>query len=119
MRDLCAEWIAAKTAEMDAIERRREIEDLMAKRVDGNGKGGHWPGYKVKIAARDNWKIDSDRLQEIAEATGLTDHLPRLFRWKPEVNMSLWKASDEAVTRPLLDAITITPGRPSFTITKE
>ena len=114
MRDLCAEWIAAKAAETDAIERRREIEDLMVKRPDGK-----WPGYKVKIASRDNWKVDGDKLQEVAEAAGLTHHLPRLFRWKPEVNMTLWKASDETITRPLLDAITITPGRPSFTITKE
>lgn len=111
--NLAEEWMKAKANETAATERRREIEDLMAANPQ------EWPGYRVKIAARDNWKVDGDKLQEVAEAAGLTHHLPRLFRWKPEVNMTLWKASDEAVTRPLLDAITITPGRPSFTITKE
>lgn len=111
--NLPEQWLQAKADEAAATERRRAIEDLMV------AKPQDWPGYKVKIASRDNWKVDGDKLQELAEAAGLTHYLPRLFRWKPEVNMSLWKASDSAVTRPLLDAITITPGRPSFTITKE
>jgi hypothetical protein len=112
-RNLAAEWMEAKAAETAAIERRRQIEDEMT------ANPSDYPGYKVRVTARDNWKIDSEKLQEVAEAAGLTHHLPRLFRWKPEVEMRLWKASDEAITRPLLDAITITPARASYSITKE
>jgi hypothetical protein len=75
------------------------------------------PGYKIKLVGRLNHKIDSDKLQEIAAENGLTDHLSSLFRWKPEINVRSWKAADESVTNALLDAITTTPGRPSFAIT--
>jgi hypothetical protein len=33
--------------------------------------------------------------------------------------MTLWKASAPTITKPLLEAITITPGRASFAISKE
>jgi hypothetical protein len=112
MDNLAALWLEAKQAETEATERRRQIEDLML-------ESGHleWPGHKVKLTTRDNWRIDGDKLQEVAEARGLTAHLGQLFRWKPEANMTLWKAADPAITTPLLEAITITPGRASFAIT--
>jgi hypothetical protein len=55
--------------------------------------------------------------QELAAEHGLTEHLARLFRWTPEINMALWKAADETITRPLADAIMAKAGRPSFKIT--
>lgn len=114
MDNLAQLWMQYKRAEIEATERRRDIEDLML----ASGRT-EWAGYKVRVTTRDNWKIDGDRLQEIAAERGLSDHLSQLFRWKPEVNMTLWKASDPAITKPLLGAITITPGRASFAITKE
>ena len=48
-------------------------------------------------------KVNSDKLQELAAEHGLTDHLPSLFRWKPEINMTVWKAADASITTPLLD----------------
>jgi hypothetical protein len=33
--------------------------------------------------------------------------------------MAVWKAADEAITKPLAAAITAKPGRPSFTITRK
>ena len=55
-------------------------------------------------------------MQELAAEFGLTDHLAKLFRWKPEINMAIWKAADESITKPLAAAITAKPGRPSFKI---
>lgn len=112
--NLAAQWLEAKIAETEATERRRQIEDVM---LESNHL--EWPGYKVRITSRDNWKIDGDKLQEVAEERGLTAHLSSLFRWKPEVNMALWKAAAPAITDVLCEAITITPGRASFAITKE
>jgi hypothetical protein len=66
-----------------------------------------------------NRKVDADRLQELAIAAGLTEHLPSLFRWSADVNAAVWKAADQRITSPLLGAITTTPGRPSFTITRK
>ena len=56
---------------------------------------------------------------ELAAEAGLSDQLAHLFRWKPELNMSAWKAADESITTPLAGAITAKPGRPSFSITKK
>src|SRR5512146_965877 len=119
---LSAAWLIAKQAEADATANRREIEDQMAQlakvRADLDGtetvEAGH---YTVKIVGRIDRKVDAERLQEIAAEAGLTAHLGDLFRWKPELNMAAWKAADESITRPLADAITAKPGRPSFKIT--
>jgi hypothetical protein len=114
MDNLAALWLEAKTAETEWTERRRAIEDQMlaADRTE-------WAGFKVRVTSRDNWKIDGDKLQEVAEERGLTAHLGSLFRWKPEVNMALWKAAAPEITDTLCEAITITPSRASFSITKE
>lgn len=119
---LAAEWMDAKDAEQRAIEHRREIEDQMAQlakvRADLDGtetvEAGH---YTVKIVGRIDRKIDAERLQELAAEHGLTSHLSSLFRWKPEINMTAWKQAAPEIVRPLADAITAKPGRPSFKIT--
>jgi len=118
------EWLDAKAAEAAAVKRRREIEDELIgllrvnPALDGT-ENRELDGYAIKVTGRMNRKVDGDRLQEIAAEHGLTDHLSSLFRWKPELDLRAWKAADESITAPLLGAITTTPGRPSFTITKE
>ena len=124
LSDLSAQWIAAKDAEKAAQEERRLIEDRMLSLIglpeafDGTENAAA-PGFKIKLVGRLNHRIDSDKLQEIAAENGLTEHLSSLFRWKPEINVRSWKAADESITNALLDAITTTPGRPSFAITTE
>lgn len=124
LAELSAQWLAAKEAERDATEIRRAIEDQLieALRVPQSLDGTEnyeAEGFKVKIVGRLNRKIDADKLQELAIENDLYAHLSTLFRWKPELNLKAWNAADERITKPLLDAITTTPGRPSFTITKE
>lgn len=121
---LYQQWLDAKQAEADAAAKRREIEDALVKQfsiaetLDGT-ENREAEGFKIKIVGRMARKIDSDLLQELALEHGLTDHLGRLFRWKPEIDAKAWKATDSTITNPLLGAITTTPSRPSFTITKE
>ena len=116
-------WVDAKAAEAAATKKRREIEDQLVKQfsipenLEGT-KNIEAEMFKIKIEGRINRKVNADKLQELAAEHGLTEHLSSLFRWKPEINMTLWKAADASITTPLLDAITATPGRPSFTITK-
>jgi hypothetical protein len=115
-------WLDAKQAEADATAERRKIEDRIKSLV---GVGDNMEGtetvspdrYTIKIAGRIDRKVDAEKLQELAAEHGLTDHLARLFRWTPEINMALWKAADESITRPLADAITAKAGRASFKIT--
>lgn len=109
---LCAHWLEAKEAEQDAAQYRREIEDKLFALGERNAIGP----YKVSVTQRMNTRIDADALQELAVEHGLHDHLSTLFRWKPDINKKAWDAADQSITAPLLDAITTTPGRPSFSI---
>ena len=119
---LSAAWLIAKQQEADAAARRRDIEDHMAQLAavpaDLDGTAGLEAGqYAIKITGRIDRKVDAEQLQAIAIEHGLTDHLSSLFRWKPEINMTAWKQASPEVVRPLADAITAKPGRPSFKIT--
>ena len=118
------DWIKAKADEAEATKRRRGIEDLLVKafeipeNLEGT-KNLEAESFKIKIEGRINRKVNADKLQELAAEHGLTEHLSSLFRWKPEINQTAWKATDAAITTPLLGAITSEAGRPSFAITVE
>jgi hypothetical protein len=118
---LVREWEVSKTDESEAIIRRRRFEDLIVaaleipESLDGT-ESFDVGQYKLKIVGRLNRKIDAEKLAEIAKENGLSDHLQSLFRWKAEMNVTAWKSAAEAITRPLLGAVTTEPGRPSFSI---
>jgi hypothetical protein len=117
-------WLDAKKLEVAAVAERRELEDLISKELAvpkdlDSTLHCEAEGYKIKLEGRINKKIDADKLQMLAAEAGLSEHLSSLFRWKPEINAKVWNAAAEVVTGPLLGAITSTPGRPTFTITKE
>lgn len=118
---LAAEWLEAKDSEKRATAKRREIEDEIINLSSFSSQKDETQKMKtslhaVKIVSRIDRKVDADKVQELAAEHGLTDHLGTLFRWKPEINMAAWNASDESITRPLAAAITAKPGRPSFSI---
>ena len=113
--DLTTAWRKAKDAETAAQAERRQIEDTIAAIVDlAADLDGTVTHGALKITGRIDRKVDADKLQEIAREHGLEGHLSSLFRWKPEINASQWKAAADEITRPLLGAITSKPGRPSF-----
>lgn len=121
MTSIYQNWIKAKEDEAAAIARRRFLEDEMVHQLafDLSSDGTTTykaDGYTIKVTGRINRTIDGDKLQEIAFENGLSDHLHSLFRWKPELNMSAWKAADQSITSPLREAITAKNGRPSFSI---
>ena len=124
MNTLYQQWLDAKKTEATAVAERRQLEDQMAvefaipKDLDGTLKR-EVDGYVIKMEGRINKKIDADKLQMLAAEAGLSEHLSSLFRWKPEINAKAWGSASDAVTQPLLGAITSTPGRPTFTITKD
>ena len=116
-------WMAAKEAEREAVEERSMLEDELVRQLKIDDKEGSKTikedGFIVKVTNRYNRRIDADLLQDIAAEHGLSDHLGSLFRWKPDIDSRAWKAADESITKPLAQAITTTPGRSSFNITKK
>lgn len=122
LAELSAAWVQAKEAEKIAQDERRSLEDKMVALInvaeDFEGTQNAEAGsYKIKLTGRLNYRIDANRLQDVAAEHGLSDYLSSLFRWRPEINAKSWKAAEAGITRPLLEAITTTPGRPSFAIT--
>lgn len=124
MNDLFERWVEAKEYERVAQIKRKEIEDQLAEvlKIDAaqdKSQTLREGDFVIKVTTRLNRKVDSDLLQDLAAKAGVSEHLSVLFRWKPEINTTAWKAAAENITKPLLGAITTTPGRPSFNITKE
>jgi hypothetical protein len=121
LQTLSADWMRYKSDEEKATTERRKIEDQMVKLLAipenfESTETAEPQGFVVKISGRIDRKVDGDKVQELAAEFGLTEHLAKLFRWKPEINMAIWKSSDESITKPLAAAITAKPGRPSFKI---
>jgi hypothetical protein len=120
--ELAAQWLDAKAREASATEDRRAIEDRIKEIVrlnealDGT-ETVERDGYTIKMVGRIDRKVNAEQLQELAAEAGLSDHLSSLFRWKPELNVSVWKNTDESITSVLAPAITAKPGRASFSIT--
>jgi hypothetical protein len=123
--DLARQWSDAKQDEAIAVAKRRTVEDRLVELLaipegkEGTTSSTTEQGFAIKVVGRLNRKVDSDKLQELAIAAGLTEHLPSLFRWSADINAAAWKAAAQTITAPLLGAITTTPGRPSFTITRK
>lgn len=122
LSELSQSWLELKEAERVAVEARRSVEDKMMSLIgipetlEGTENVPLEEGIQIKIVGRMNRKVDTDKLQELAAENGLSEHLHDLFRWKAEVNKSVWDSASEKITQPLLGAITTTPGRPSFSI---
>lgn len=124
--ELADRWIGYKEAEAFAVKKRREIEDQIAKKVQfpetfegtENVTAVGSP-YAIKIEGRINRTVNAEKLIAVAKEEDLEDHLSTIFRWKPEINMTIWKSTDESITKPFAKAITAKAGRPSFTITRK
>ena len=122
---LAAAWADAKQDEAIAVAKRRTIEDRLVELLaipegkEGTTNAATEQGYAIKVVGRLKRTIDAERLQELAAEHGLSEHLSSLFRWSADINAAAWKAAALTITAPLLGAITTTPGRPSFTITRK
>lgn len=124
LQQLSGEWMEAKEAEREATEKRRLIEDEMCRLLEVQQTDEHTrkveaDPFTIKIACRINRKVDGDLAQEIAAENDMQDHLGLLFRWKPELSMTAWNGVGDNVKQVFARAITASPGRPSFTITKD
>jgi len=121
LSELAKLWLNTKVQEKKWTEERRRIEDRI-KSLAGIPENLDSTeivspdGFEIKIAGRIDRKVDAKKLQEIAEAHDMVDHLSTLFRWTPDVNVAIWKKTSIDITNVLAPAITVKAGRPSFKI---
>jgi len=120
-----AEWIAAKEAEREFVKRRRALEDHMLSLLgmpedtEGTINTDTDGGHKIKVVGKMSHKVQPDLAQEIAIEHGLEDSLSHLFRWKAEINVAAWKATNSEITERFAKCVTTKPSRASFSIEKE
>ena len=118
-----SKWIEAKEAETEAKRLRMEIEDQLLSlwgvpESEEGSKTWEQEGYKLKLTFRMNRSVNADLLKELAVENGLTSELDSLVRWKAELNKRNWDNAAAEITGPLSEAITVKPGRASFSIVK-
>ena len=124
INNLARLWSIYKEEETTAIKQRREIEDELSKILEINPANEgtvvmDTDKFEIKVQTRMTRKVDTDLLQEIAAEHGMSNHLTELFRWKADLDMKAWKSAAPEITSVLLQAVTTTAGRPSYSITKE
>jgi hypothetical protein len=123
LEQACLAWEEAKLTEKAAVETRREIEEWIGEQLNiPEGFEGTRTvdagEFAIKLTGRMTRKVDENLLQQIAEIHGITDELPRLFRWKADMNKAVWDRSNPEITAPLLAAVTTKPARPGFLISR-
>jgi hypothetical protein len=116
---LLIEWRVAKQLEQEAVHRRRAIEDEIKAAIGfDEGREGNvtlpFHGGRVTVTARLDRKVDAQLARQLAAENHLEDWLDRLFRWKPELEVRVWKKAPEHVTQVFAPAITTKPGRATF-----
>ncbi|MBQ9565663.1 MAG: hypothetical protein IJU98_08765 [Synergistaceae bacterium] len=115
----------AKQAELAAKETRVAIESELEKAI--GGVPADWEGsrtkavgeYKVKLTRNISVRIDTDLLREIAAVKKLHEAMNDCFRWKPELNKSVWRETPETVRLAFAPALEFTPGKVCFTVTQK
>lgn len=119
--DLFNAWQFYKAEEAKFQDKRREVEDQLVKllNIDASKDGTKTEqigDFECKVTTRLNRKIDADLAQEIAAENAIEDQLSIVFRWKPDLNLTAWKAANDDIKSKLIKAITTTASRPSFAI---
>ncbi len=115
---LTESWAELKSLEQKYQAERRDVEDRILREIalDPSFEGTKEIG-KLTLTARMTRKVDPKKVEQIAKENGTESHLSALFRWKADINTTVWKATDSSITEPLRAAITTKPGRPSFKLT--
>ena len=120
--ELTTRLYALKTEEDRIKDERIQAEEALAYAL---GMPQEWEGtktnavgaYKVTLKRAMNYRIDAARLEQLAGSSdAMAEAVKRAFRYKPEVDKKGWKALPDDLRGALSPAITMTPGKPSFTI---
>ena len=127
---LCEKWNKSKeleeaidTARKLVVEERRAIEDQLKELFEMDEFSDDAivfsvQGFTIKILPRLTYSVDSNRVDELSEEHGLSEHLDKFFYSHRTLNIKNWKSADDRFSS-LSEAISIKSSRPSFKITSE
>ncbi len=121
--ELTTRLYTLKVEEARIKAERMQTEEALAYAL---GMPQEWEGtktntvgaYKLTLKRAMNCRIDAARLEQLAGSSeAMADAIKEAFRYKPEIDKKGWKALPDEMRAALSPAITMTPGKPSFTIT--
>lgn len=114
---LAAAWLAAKADEDAARAARIEIEEAIVAALPGKDEGStstESDQFRVVVTRKLNRSVDTDALKrnwhdlpEIAQAS---------FRWKADLDLSMFRRLDDGVRAHLLQYVTSKPAKASVKI---
>lgn len=120
--ELTTRLYTLKVEEARIKAERMQTEEALAYAL---GMPQEWEGtktntvgaYKVTLKRAMNYRIDAARLEQLAgNSEAMADAVKKAFKYKPEIDKKGWKALPDEMRAALSPAITMTPGKPSFTI---
>jgi hypothetical protein len=123
-KELCEEYMQIKEYEAQAAARKLEIEQELLKlnnisKLEGS-KILKNDGFRIGLLGRANKTVNAEALRALpGEYPEVTDEvLGTVFRWKPEIDAKAWKEQSEEITNILSRAITVTPAKITFNISR-
>jgi hypothetical protein len=119
LSELIAARIAAKRAEDEAVQARREIDAQLAELLKDAQKpegsiSQKVDGYKLTVTYKLDRKVDADEL------TKSWDKLPidvqNAFKWKPELSLSAFRSLEEKAANSAARFFTTKEANPAIKI---
>ena len=115
INNLLAEWQSAKFTEQSAINNRRQIEEAILSQVTLAPGTNKFEGSDVVIVTGEDKKWDQLRLAELAKEMGV--NFPFKIEYKEDSKgVKYVQKNLPAVWMQLLDALTLKPKKPAFSV---
>ena len=120
IEQLSQEWLEAKHAEVQALEKRREIEEEILSMIQTRDEGTtseNIGDLKLSVTFKMDRKVDANAVQEAWNV--LPPLVQEAFIWKPDLVLRHARAIESAnpeAYKVLAKFITIKPARPSVKV---
>ena len=120
IEQLSQEWLEAKHAEVQALEKRREIEEEILSMIQTRDEGTTsetMGSLKLSITFKMDRKVDANGVQEAWNM--LPPLVQEAFIWKPDLVLRHARAIESAnpeAYKILAQFITVKPARPSVKV---
>lgn len=120
IEQLSQEWLEAKHAEVQALEKRREIEEEILSMIQTRDEGTTsetMGSLKLSVTFKMDRKVDANGVQEVWNM--LPPLVQEAFIWKPDLVLRHARAIESAnpeAYKILAQFITVKPARPSVKV---
>ena len=114
LEKLCIDWLAAKAAEDSAKAEKHQIGKLIAELIEGDDESVSrmvLGNIKVAVTRKLNRSVDTKALQ--AKWDTLPTTVQETFRWKPDIDLRLYRALEFAAPADYAVAAQFVTARPA------